>query len=119
MNAVKDNTEKEYNEVTLEILDRTKMLKQQVKKNNTIGDTSIIIGIELFEDIIKELNIESIDDENVDFIEKSVEELVTQIEEKRQCVNQYSKYGINCCYTILEGYNNRVNHKYSYSRKRD
>ena len=99
-------------------MDRTKLLKTQVKINGTIGDTYIITGIELFENVIKELNLESIDDEIVESIETRVEKILLDSEERMQRVNQYSKYGIVCCYTILEGYNNRVNHKKSYSRKR-
>lgn len=117
MNAVDNITNKKYSLVTLELLDRTNILKEQVKRNSVIGDNSIITGIELFEDIIKELNVDSIDDETVQFIEKNVDELLIRIEEKRQIINRYIDYGINCCYIILEGYSRRINNK-SYSRKK-
>lgn len=117
MNAVDNITNKIYSSVTLELLDRTNILKEQVKRNSVIGDNSIITGIELFEDIIKELNVDSIDDETVQFIEKNVDELLIRIEEKRQIINRYIDYGINCCYIILEGYSRRINNK-SYSRKK-
>lgn len=117
MNAVDNITNKIYSLVTLELLDRTNILKKQVKRNSMIGDNSIITGIELFEDIIKELNVDSIDDETVQFIEKNVDELLIRIEEKRQIINRYIDYGINCCYIILEGYSRRINNK-SYSRKK-
>lgn len=118
MNAVENITNKIYSLVTLELLDRTNILKKQVKRNSMIGDNNIITGIELFEDIIKELNVDSIDDETVQFIEKNVDELLIRIEEKRQIINRYIDYGINCCYIILEGYNKRVNNK-PYTRIRE
>lgn len=117
MNAVDNITNKIYSSVTLELLDRTNILKEQVKRNSVIGDNSIITGIELFENIIKELNVDSIDDETVQFIEKNVDELLIQIEEKRQIINRYIDYGITCCYIILEGFSRRINNK-SYSRKK-
>lgn len=98
-------TENNYSSITNEILERTKILKNCVAADFIPGDKSIIDGIKLFETTVKELNPEYIDDDIQMFIENKIDRTMNHIEEIKQKVNHRMHYGINCCYTILEGYN--------------
>lgn len=98
-------TENNYSSITKEILESTKILKQSVSANFIPGDKSIIDGIELFETTVKKLNPEYIDDDIKMFIKNTIDRTMNSNEEIEQKVNHHMHYGINCCYTILEGYN--------------
>lgn len=94
-----------YSSITNEILERIKLLKNCVAADFIPGDKSIIDGIELFETTLKEFNPEYIDDDIQTFIKNIIDNAMTNIEETKQKVNHRMHYGINCCYTILAGFN--------------
>jgi len=104
MKAIELEQNIEYSNITSDLLNRIGLLKNGINNSMVCGDTFIIEGIELFETVIKKLNIDTINDETVVFIEKSVDSLMTNIQERRQTISGYMQYGINCCYTVLEGY---------------
>ena len=95
-----------YSSITNEILERTATFKNCVAVDFIPGDKSIIDGIELFETTLKELNPEYIDEDIQEFIKNIINNVMTNIEEAKQKVNHRMHYGINCCYTILEGFKN-------------
>lgn len=108
MNTVKKLTNIEYNPVTAEILDRINNYKNRIKNEGMVGDTFILTGISLFEDTIKELNVDSLNNEVVEYIKNIIEQKINQT---GRLINRYISYGINYCLTILEGYNQTLNYK--------
>ena len=96
---------KELNEVTKELLSRMEILKNDIKNSMIRGEFNIIKGIIIFEAVIKELNPEVINEEEVNKIENFTKRYLIEKEEKMQKVNPYVHYGINRCFMILESYN--------------
>lgn len=108
MNTVRKLTNIEYNPVTTEILDRINNYKNRIKNEGMVGDTFILTGISLFEDTIKELNVNSLNNEIVEYIRNIIEQKINQT---GRLINRYISYGINYCLAILEGYNQTLNYK--------
>ena len=95
----------ELNEVANNILDRLNKLKENIKKSMMVGEKDILKGIEIVEEVIKELNPSEMDDDILSMIESCANIVLYKKEERIEHVNSYVHYGINMCYTVLEGYN--------------
>ena len=95
----------EYTDATLEILDLTNDLKQKVKNGMMIGERHILRGIVIFEEVIKKLNINNIDDEAINMIMSCVHIVLYKEEERLQHVNNNVHYGINLCFNLVNIYN--------------
>ena len=103
--------EKELTEVTKELLKRTKELKENTKKSMIIGEVNIIRGIIIFETIIKEINPHTLDEEEINIINRFVDTYMLNKEEVTQSVNHRIHQGITLCYLILYSYNKEVKRK--------
>ena len=99
------NDQEELNQVTIEILELVENLKKQTKKSMVIGEVSIIKGITLFEEVIKELNPSKIDDNVISIIISYVSIIMFKQEEKKQHIDIKMRYGINQCYMLIDIYN--------------
>jgi len=98
------NNQEELNQVTIEILGLIENLKEQTKKSMVIGEVSIIKGITLFEEVIKELNPSKIDDNVISIIVSYVSIILFKQEENKQHIDIKMRYGINQCYMLIDIY---------------
>jgi len=101
------NDQEELNQVTIEILGLLDNLKKRTKESMVVGEMSIIKGITLFEEVIKELNPDKIDDNVVSIIVSYVSIILFKEEEKRQHVDSKVHYGVQQCYMVIDMYNKR------------
>ena len=97
-----EDVELELSDVTLEILSLTDNLKEKTKSSMMIGERHILKGIVIFEEVVKELNPEVINDEVLYMIRSCVNIVLFKEEEKTQRVNNHVHYGVNTCYTMLD-----------------
>ena len=104
--TILDNQE-ELNGVTIEVLELIDNLKKKTRESMVIGEASIIRGITLFEEVIKELNPDKIDDNIISMIISYVNIILFKQEEKRQHVDAGVRYGVNECYMLIDMYNKR------------
>lgn len=98
------NDQDELNQVTIEILELLNNLKKKTKESMVSGETSIIKGITLFEEVVKELNPNKMDDNVISIIVSYVSIILFKQEEKRQHVDVKMRYGINQCYMLIDIY---------------
>jgi len=103
--------------VTCEILNRINSMKQEIKKSMMVGERNILKGITIFEEVFKELNPLSINDEIVSNIENYVDLVLISHEEKVLKVNQYVHFGVYRCYNLLEAYNKFINRNRNEKKK--
>ncbi len=82
------------NDVTLEILDRSWKLKCIIAEEMIVGDSGMIQGIITCEEIVKEINPESLTKEMVKDIENKIKNYFLNEEEKHQRVNKYANAGM-------------------------
>ena len=66
----KVDNKKELNTITLELLDRTNELKNSIMNSMVIGDSSIIEGIIIFEEVLMMINPTDINEEITQQIQK-------------------------------------------------
>ena len=93
------------NDATIEILNLTDNLKKKTKGAMMIGEVNILRGIVIFEEVLKGLNPDIIDDEAIYMIESCVNIVLFKEEEKSQHVNNHVHYGVNACYSVIDMYN--------------
>lgn len=60
-------------DITLELLDRTLAIKDNYKKSMVVGKDGIILGVIIFEEIIKEINPSEISDGLLDVVRNKIE----------------------------------------------
>ena len=114
--SIIDSEEKEVSLVTRDILNRISVLKNNTKKSMVIGEDAILNGILIFEEILLSINPDIMNDEIVLKIENTVDAYITRREYDMQYINHHIHYGIAVCYSILEGYNAKINKKYSFKK---
>ena len=93
---------KEMTTETLNLLIMTEDLKRDIRKSMMRGEESILRGITMFETMVKAMNPEKIDDEQIEFIESNVRRHLRNREETLQKINPSMHYGVNRCFLILE-----------------
>lgn len=108
MNTVIKLTNIEYTPVTTEILDRINNYKNRIENEGMVGDTYILDGISLFEDTIKELNVDTLNNEVVEYIKDIINQKTNGT---GRLISRYISCGINYCLAILEAYNQTLNYK--------
>ena len=72
-----------------------------------IGERDILKGIAIFEEVIKGLNPDKIDDDTMSIIINCVDIVISGLEEKAQHVNTKVHYGIEQCSLVVDIYNKR------------
>ena len=97
--------QEELNQVTIEVLELLNNLKKKTKESMVSGETSIIKGITLFEEVIRELNPNKIDDNVISIVISYASIILFKQEEKKQHVDVKMRYGINQCYMLIDVYN--------------
>ena len=107
MSSTIENETEELSQAVEEILALTENLKHKTKESMVVGDTNIIKGITLFEEVIKELNPQYIDDGIISMIISYISIILFKEEEKKQRVDNRVHYGVEQCYVILDLYNKR------------
>ena len=101
----------ELSETTYEILSLTDNLKKRTKESMVIGESFILRGVTIFEEIIKEINPDKMDDGIVSMIVSYVSIYVFRQEERNQKINHYVQYGINQCFMMLDLHNKSIKRK--------
>lgn len=102
-------------ETTMEILGMLDVAREDIKNSMVIGENSILRGIDFFEKLLRELNPNTMDDEEISLIEKVVSVRIIRDEDICQRVNSYVHFGLDRCYLILWSYSRHVK---GYSRKK-
>ncbi len=99
------NDQDELNQVTIEVLELVDNLKKRIKESMMVGERSILKGVTLFEEVIKELNPNEINDNVISIIVSYVSIILFKQEEKKQRVDNMVHYGIQQCYMMIDIYN--------------
>lgn len=107
MSSTIENNAEELSQVTKDILGLTNNLKKRTKESMVVGEKSIIKGITLFEEVIKEINPDVIDDGIISMIISYVSIVLFRKEEKEQRVDNSVHFGIQQCYMVIDMYNKR------------
>jgi hypothetical protein len=107
MSSIVENECEELSQVTEEILALTENLKKSIKESMVVGERSIIKGITLFEEVIKELNPDKIDDGIISMIISYVSIVLYKQEEQMQRVDNKVHYGVSQCYMLIDLYNKK------------
>lgn len=97
----KVDNKKELNTITLELLDRTNELKNSIMNSMVIGDSSIIEGIIIFEEVLMMINPTDINEEITQQIQKNIEKELIKNRGNFKLINKYVRNGVECCYLIL------------------
>ena len=107
MSSTIENNTDELSQVANEILALTNNLKKRTKESMVVGEKSILKGIVLFEEVIKELNPDVINDGVISMIDSYVSIIMFKQEEKTQQVDNRVHLGIQQCYMVIDMYNKR------------
>ena len=97
----KVDNKKELNTITLELLDRTNELKNSIMNSMVIGDSSIIEGIIIFEEVLMMINPTYINEEITQQIQKNIEKELIKNRGNFKLINKYVRNGVEYCYSIL------------------
>ena len=97
----KVDNKKELNTITLELLDRTNELKNSIMNSMVIGDSSIIEGIIIFEEVLMMINPTDINEEITQQIQKNIEKELIKNRGNFKLINKYVRNGVEYCYSIL------------------
>ena len=97
----KVDNKKELNTITLELLDRTNELKNSIMNQMVIGDSSIIVGIIIFEEVLMMINPTDINEEITQQIQKNNEKELIKNRGNFKLINKYVRNGVEYCYSIL------------------
>ena len=86
--------ELQLSDITIDICNRLKKYKNNIKNDMVIGDTYIISGIELVEKIIREINPTTVSEKIVSDLEFMIRNYSKLKEKKMQSFNNYTLFGI-------------------------
>ena len=86
--------ELQLSDITVDICNRLKKYKNNIKNDMVIGDTYIISGIELVEKIIREINPTTVSEKIVSDLEFMIRNYNKLKEKKMQSFNNYTLFGI-------------------------
>lgn len=92
------------NEITLEICKMLNEYKNNIKRDMVIGETKIIMGIELVEKMIREINPSVIDEKLILDLDYLIDDYKKLKNREMQCINNYMMIGINVSYNIISSY---------------
>ena len=105
---INEDGKRELSDVTLEILNLTNNLKEKTKNSMMIGEANIIRGIVAFEETVKEINPEELNDDAIYMIMSCIRVVLFKEEERKQHVDNYVHYGVNSCFMALDIYNKSI-----------
>ena len=101
--------EVELTKLTSDLILEIERLKKSVKEDMMVGEKEILKGIVFVEEVVKELNPVSLNDEIVCKIKYHTCSVLSIKEEQMQRVSNHIHYGIFKCFLMLEGYNRKIN----------
>ena len=94
----------EFNRITLEICEKLDEYKRNIKRDMVIGEVKIIMGINLVEKMIREINPSVIDEKLILDLEFLIDNYKKLKNREMQCINNYMMLGINLSYNIVSSY---------------
>jgi len=100
--------EVELTKLTSDLILETEKLKKSIREEMMVGEKEILKGIVFFEEVIKEMNPNRLDDEVVYKIRAYTTHTLSVMEEKMQKVNNHMHLGIVKCFWMLDGYNRKT-----------
>ena len=92
------------NEITLEICGKLNEYKRNIKRDMVIGEVKIIMGINLVEKMIREINPSVIDEKLILDLEFLIDNYKKLKNREMQCINNYMMLGIDLSYNIVSSY---------------
>ena len=101
MDAVLEN---EYTLLTKDLLKRTEYIKESIASSMVVGDTSIIRGVVIFEDIVKGFNFDEIDNNTIEWLNNYIINMLNNKKGNFKNVNNYVYFGIERCFMMLYSY---------------
>ena len=107
MNEEVDIIQEELTPITCELLDLVDNLKKKTKESMVSGERSILKGIAIFEEVVKEINPAVMDENVMSMIISYTSIVMFKEEEERGHVDSRAHYGINQCYMMMDIYNKR------------
>ena len=94
----------QFNEITLEICEKLDEYKNNIKRDMVIGEVKIIMGINLVEKMIREINPSVIDEKLILDLEFLIDNYKKLNDSKMQGINNYMMLGINLSYNVVSSY---------------
>lgn len=92
------------NEITLEICEKLDEYKNNIKRDMVIGEVKIIMGINLVEKMIREINPSVIDEKLILDLEFLIDNYKKLKDSKMQGINNYMMLGIDLSYNVVSSY---------------
>lgn len=111
MMEVKADVNNEISLVVIDLLDRVNIIKEDIKKSMMVGERKILKGVTIFEEVIKSMNINEVNDDILDQVEKRIGLVISSMEDKSQKVDHFAHIGIDRCSLMLYMYNKEINRK--------
>ncbi len=102
--AQKKLSVEQFNEITLEICEKLDEYKNNIKRDMVIGEVKIIMGINLVEKMIREINPSVIDEKLILDLEFLIDNYKKLNDSKMQGINNYMMLGINLSYNVVSSY---------------
>ena len=94
--------EVKISDVTLNICQQLDIYKKNLRNDMVIGDTKIIIGVEIVEKIVREINPIVYSEEVIRNINFMIKNYLDLKEKNMSIINHYTLYGINMAKNIME-----------------
>ena len=94
----------ELSPITLEICNRLEEYKSNIKRDMVVGEDKIISGVNIVEEIIKEMNPSKVEDEIIDKIDAIIQKYEMKKERKMHVINNYVRCGIVYAEMIVGSY---------------
>ena len=94
----------ELSPITLEICNRLEEYKSNIKRDMVVGEDKIISGVNIVEEIIKEMNPSKVEDEIIDKIDAIIQKYEMKKERKMQVINNYVRCGFVYAVMIVGSY---------------
>ena len=93
--------------VTSQLLEETLRLKKGIKEAMMAGEFDILNGIVFFEEVVREVNPEVLDEYSINKIRSYTLSLLGRKEEGTQRIKNNMHYGVERCFLLMEGYSKR------------
>ena len=110
MMGLKINEDNELTIFTMDIIRRSEIIKEKLSNSMTLGSDNIVLGINIFEDMVKKVNYEYIDNDGMLELENMINYYLVNEEYRNQRIDNNVHIGINMCFMMLNCYINLNNY---------
>lgn len=93
----------ELTDFTVMLINRLSKYKDKIKESKVLGNVLVLRGVEIFEEMIKEVNPISMSEDEVELFWQKINSSMLEREYRLQNMNSYIRLGIQDCVVILWG----------------